>query len=290
MKMLPLSDYSEFKKLYETAKNNIGKPDTNCLFPGTVVKDGIRQEILYYRVFPEGLVLFLDEGNLYRVYYFLDSSKPIPDLSCGKTLLIEELDNNNRREEYLNSFAEKLTRSGFYLESRNIQFEINLAEKQQWIRDEYARALHRIESNGFSFTVQPDHEQAEQVLEIWKNNLKPTDVPLSHTRFETDDEQSVVCVVDRDGRVCGTLWWINRGNYCEIRHIVTHPDHYRKGISNFTMLYSFMRASENGSKIVISYMDVHNENSILMHKRAGMTQNGKVSLQFILEAEEKKKE
>ena len=283
--LLTISNYSEFKELYESAKTRIKKLDTNCLFPGSVVKDSIQQNHLYYREFPEGFILYIDEGNLYRIYYFLDSSKPVPELRCEKDLLLEELDFKNRREEYLSYFTDKILKSGFYLESRNIQFEINLAEQKEWIQAEYKKAGERLENNGLTSATELNPKQIEQVLELWRDHLKPTDVPVSHTEFASDDNQSVVCVLNKDGSVCGTLWWVDRGNYCEVRHIVTHPDYYRMGISNFTMLYSFVKAMERGSKFVISYTDIHNEKSIGMHKHAGMAENGKISLQFLLEAD-----
>ena len=284
MNLLPINNYSQFKILYQSVNNNIQKLDTNCLLPGKVLRDSIRDNSLYYREFPEGLILYVDEGNLYKIYYFLDNSKPFPDLRCGKNVMIEELDSNNRRQDYLNYFSRKIYQAGFSLESKNIQFEINLTEQKQWILSEYEKAAKRLNTNGLLATVKPDNAQVKQILEIWKLYLKQTDVPISHTKFLTDIEQSVVCILNKNASVCGTLWWIFRGNYCEIRHIVTHPDYYRMGISNYTMLFSFMKALEGNSKSVISYTDIQNEKSILMHRRAGMKENGKISMQFLLEA------
>lgn len=58
------------------------------------------------------------------------------------------------------------------------------------------------------------------------------------------------------------------------------------GINSYTMLYSFVKSIEANVVSSISFVDIHNEKSIHMHRRVGMKENGKVSLQFLLEAEQ----
>ena len=77
--LLPIRNYSEFKELYGSAKTRIKKLDTNCLFPGAVVKDSIQQNDLYYREYSEGFILYIDEGNLYRGLLVCGESQLYPE-------------------------------------------------------------------------------------------------------------------------------------------------------------------------------------------------------------------
>lgn len=278
-----INDYSVFSIQYKTLKENIENICTNCLLPGKIIRDAIEKKDTYYQKIPEGLLIFIDEGNQYSVFYFLDQSKPFPILTSNKLLLIEELDSENRRKEYLEQQTKKLKDAGFKLAAYNYQFQINLAEQKQLIQNEFLSASNKLNNAGFTSSCNLTNYQIDQVINLWKSSLRPTDIPYDHLNFNTQSNQYVVCVLDQMKNVCGTLWWTYKGNICEIRHIVTRPDCYRKGISNYTMLYSFLRAMETGSKIVVSYVDKENNKSIFMHLKAGMKKNGKISLQFINE-------
>lgn len=283
MTMNKVTDYSEFQFLYKENKKRFSKIDTNCLFPGKIIRDSIANGQLFYRSFPEGLVLYIDEINLYRAYYFLDAECQLPDMSADKIILIEELDDQERRKEYLDKFRNKLETAGFFQESCNYQLEVDLLKNRDLICENYKNAFTRINISGLLTTCEPNADQNEQILQLWKNSLKQTDVPISHTNFYNDNEQHVICVTDPQGNVCGVNWWTFRGNCVEIRHTVTHPNYYHKGIGNFIMSFVLNTALNEGVVIGMTYVEEQNYRSFGMMHKAGLKENGRVSYQFLLE-------
>ena len=295
-----IKTYEEYKALYKRTKARLRGMDSNCLLPGRTIRECLAQGDLYYMELPQGAALFIDEERYIRLYYYLDMEQPFPDLRCDKLLLLEEVDSNDRRKAYLDRLLPILRNAGYTLEAHNLQVEIYLPDHMEQIRAQYEKAAETIRANGlravyYSAEEQPGGAANEQpggaaaglyteILDLWSKYLKPSDVPVTHTRFDRDREQVVLCVLDEPGRVCGVNWWIFRGTTSEIRHTVTHPGHYRKGIGNYMMLRALTDAAEHGCHLAIGYADVTNDKSLGMLEKSGFYKNGKESLQFVLES------
>ncbi len=281
--LVPITDYSFFQTLYKETKNRLPALESNCILPGKLVREGIAGSNLYYKAFPEGFVLYLDENNLYRAYYFLDTNQEFPDLKADKPVLIEELDSFDRRKAYLDQLTPKLEKVNFRLVSRNLMVEYDLEGNADTVREALRRSTQNMEEKGLITVSELTHEQCKQVLDLWDKYLKPTDVPLSHRQFETDKSQHIAAVLDKDGTVCGLNWWILQKTRCETRHYVTHPDYYRIGIGQQLWYYSAVQILKAGCKTIMSYIDELNYKSRNLAKKAGWVENGKISLIFILE-------
>ena len=106
-------------------------------------------------------------------------------------------------------------------------------------------------------------------------------MPREHLDFADDASQNVVCVLDEKGHVAGVHWWKVSGASCELRHTVTHPDHYRKGVGSYMINRSLASALSAGCRSAYTFIDAENSRSLRMYDKLGLAPNGHRSFQFI---------
>ena len=280
--MEPIESIEQYKSLKAAAKQRCGNLASNFFLTSGGLSRIMELQGLSYVEYPQGLVLFTDEGSYYRVFYFLDPDQPLPDLRQDKKVVIEELDNNGKRDEYLNGFFAKLEAAGWERIARNVQVYSSFDDRDDEIRVEYNRAQDNLKEQGFHIE-KCSERHVDRVVSLWREWLHETDLPREHIEFFGDPSQVVICVLDENDEVCGTNWWKLQGGVCEIRHTVTDPRFYKRGIGYAMQLAAMVDALDNGSRGVFTYIDDRNYRSLAMFRKAGVLENGRTTVQYSLE-------
>ena len=281
---VPLNSLDVFEETRKRAKANLGKLDTNCYMGAAALAEPVSSKRASIQEFEQGFLVFIDEGAYDRLFYFLQHGQdaPFPALCVDKPVVLEELDSNDRRQAEIADLGERLAAQGWKLYARNLQVAAKLQEEAEKIREASAAALAKVAANGIGLCP-PDERLATDIVRLWKDHLRTTDVPGQHFSFLDDPEQHVVCAVDANGVLCGVNWWEYRNRTCEIRHTVTHPDYLHRGIAFAMLTHSLTTACEHGCEQAITYIDDENVKSLGLYAKAGITPNGRTSTQFILE-------
>lgn len=280
--MFQLKDIEQYKKLKGEAKDKLGKLSSNCFLTSGGMAAIIERQPVLYEVYDQGVVFYIDEGTYYRAFYFLDSEKGLPEMRQDKLVEIEEPDSNGRRSTYLMQFFQELEQAGWKRIARNIQVSSTLAERSQQIERDYQDALDAAAGQGFSIANCPKRHAA-RVVELWSTFLHETDIPAEHVNFADDPSQRVVVVLNDDDYVCATNWWRWQGGQCEIRHTVTDPAYYKRGLGYLLQCAAMKDALDNGCRTVFTYIDDRNYRSIGMFEKAGIVANGKTTVQYGLQ-------
>ena len=275
-----INDYKQFKDIYSQAKEKLGRLNSNCLLPSRTLPEAISNGNVFYNEYQSGFIIFTTEDapfGFYKAYYFLSDMDNFPLIKTNKPVLLEELDSNGKREVYLRQFQPKLNAGGFKMYAENYLFEIDLDESILRNCDTYMEKLH---THNLCFKTDSTINYSEDVRELWKQYLKPTDVPESHMLFSKNGVH-LICVLTKENEICGVNWWHCSNSVCEIRHTVTRPDHYREGIGTFMILSALEYAYHDGCKSAFTFIDAENIKSIRMYEKIGFRKSGKISRQFV---------
>ena len=272
----------QYKSLKSAVKQRCGSLASNFFLTSGGLSRILELQGLSYVEYPQGLVMFADEGTYYRAFYYLDPNRPLPDISQDKMVVIEELDNNGKRDEYLSDFFAKLEAGGWQRVARNVQVYSSLDNRGDEIRDKFRRAQDNLIEQGFHIEECPERH-VDRVISLWKEWLRKTDLPSEHMGFIGDPSQTVICVLNDNDEVCGTNWWRLQGGVCEIRHTVTNPRFYKRGIGYAMQLVAMADAVDIGCRGVFTYIDDRNYRSLAMFEKAGIVENGRITVQYSLE-------
>lgn len=279
--MRDIVSVDQFKALKADAKSRCSSLTSNCFLTSGGLESIMEKQGLLFEEFPQGLVLYTDEGPYYRVFYYLDEAQPLPNMAQDKQVVIEEPDAGNRRAEYLERFFEKLEQSGWERVARNIQVYSSLQDRAEQLSDDFRCAVDNLAEQGLQIVDCPAHH-VDRVIELWQGNLHVTDLPKEHLGFIDDPTQRVVCVVNDSDYVCGVNWWRMQGGNCEIRHTVTDSAYYKRGIGYTLQLAAMKDAVDHGCRGIFTYIDERNYRSINMFKKAGIVENGRTTVQYAL--------
>ena len=280
--METIESIEQYKALKASAKQRCGRLQSNVFLTSGGLARVMDLQGLSYEEYPQGLILYTDEGPYYRVFYYLDTNQLLPDMGQDKTVVIEEPNDAGRRDEYLAVFLPKLEEAGWVRVARNVQVYSDLADRGDEIRGDHARAMSNLERQGLRIEACPERHIAK-VVSLWHAWLHDTDVPQEHLRFYGDPTQTVICVLNENDDVCGVNWWRIQGGLCEIRHTVTDPGFYQRGIGYAMQLAAMVDALNQECRGVFTYIDDRNYRSIAMFEKAGIVKNGRTTIQYSLE-------
>lgn len=263
------------------AKKRLEHTLTNCLFPKQALGGYAAEGRLFFYRDDNALLFPGDEGAYYQVYYFLRAGTVFPSLPHDKALVINELDANGKQLPYLRQIEQLLFPAGFRLESRNLCMWISLAEHESRLRSELIENENRLSQKGLRFSPVETERQHEQVLELWTEHLKPTDIPLSHFDYRSHGGQ-VLCIADKAGTVCSVIWWAGSNKVSEWRHIVTDPAFLHRGLAYSLLCKWAVSALDAGYANGYSWCEEHNKASFSLQEKLGSRFLGRQSLQYLL--------
>ncbi len=278
--MKKIESLNEYKELLRKNKANRTHMDTNCFLMSSAVEKLIDKDCVFAVEYSQGLIIFIDEGSYFNLYYFWESGMPLPELRQNKPVLIEELNNNGTRDAYLEKFEPVLTKAGFSLFQHNLQLEANLKDCEQELRDKLEQKKNRLEAQGFRIEPCTDEACMKKVVSLWESALEPTDIPKDHKGLNPENE--VFCIFDNENTLCAVNWWHHSKKTSEVRHLVTNKDFERRGLGSTLQLVWLVNALDNGVERHMTWIANTNTPSLELHKNAGFKCNGRTSKQYIL--------
>ena len=277
-----LHDYEQFKALYRKTSQRFSKIYSNCPLPNRAVTEALNNSEVYWEEYPQGLVIFSTyqaPEQFLKLFYFLGDINSFPQIVTEKSMIIEELDANGKRDAYIRQITDSLSNAGFIRTAEN-----HMVERQcdnPCISSELNERIASLAEYGFRIVMDPADIDFSVITDLWRKNLKPTDLPSSHLSFPYSESTHLVCVFDPEKNVCGANWWECRGNVCEIRHTVTRSDFRRRHIGSTMILFAVEQARISCCKTVFTYIEDKNTTSLNMYEKNGFHKNGKISIQFI---------
>jgi len=281
-KIASVEQLDNMRKQY---KERLGGLDTNCYSGITSLADSIEAERVAVSLTEQGLLVFVDEGSYERLFYYLrkQNTDCFPRVSAAKPTVLEELDSSGRRGAYIELLGERLAASGWRMLARNLQVSSALDGRRTEIEASFQASKEGIMSQGLRLGL-GTRENSDEVIHLWKQYLRPSDIPRIHLAFAEDENQRVICAINDQGAVCGVNWWSYRGLTCEVRHTVTHPDYLHRGIAYSLLMASLYAACQDGCAQATTFIDQENSKSLHLYEKAGITVNGRTSTQFLLDS------
>lgn len=279
--MRKIQTLSEYKEILRQNKSKRCHVATNCYLMAGAMEEYIIKGCLFAAEYDDGLIIFIDEGNYFNLYYFWESGMPLPNLKQDKPVMIEELNNNGSRDDYLSQFEQLLFQAGFSLYKHNLQVVAILkdGEQDRYISI-YEEKKKRLKAQGFRIEPCMNEACMKQVVSLWESALDSTDIPQSHKIFNPDNR--VFCIFDSENKLCAAKWWHIGGKTSEGRHVVTNKEFERKGLGSTIQLAWITDGFNFGVERYMTWISDTNEASLAMHKKAGFLCNGRSSKQYIL--------
>ena len=277
--MEKVATLEEYKGLVRGVKERAGKIDSNCILMSSAMEPYIREGRLFFRAFPEGLVLYADEGRYYELYYYWQPDAPFGEFMADKPVSAVEVISPGKREAYAVRMEEKLLSAGFSLFKTTLQLEADLTDLPYPLEEELSRRLEALKAQGITLRY-CDDALLSQVRLLWETYLDPMDVPCGH--LEESAEERILCAVDKSGKVAAVKWWrcVNRTQ--EGRHTVTDPAWYRHGLGTALLLAQFLYGREHGMTKNVTWVSDENVRSLAMCQKVGLVLNGRSSKQYTL--------
>ena len=269
-------------ELRRALAERVGKLRTNLTLGPGRISCAIERGMVRYEARPESLLVFKDEGAFELVYYYLAECEAFPRMTWEKPVVIEEIDQGGVNTAWREAFARALRDRGWRLAAANLQVAMDLSDGEGEIDALLERSSAALRERGLSFE-ECGTERADEVVALWREHLKATDVPADHFGFAGDASQNVVCVVDGEGSLCGVNWWRCAGRTCEVRHTVTVPDRQRQGIGLAMLAYTLDAARRAGCTRAYTYIDEENTRSLALYGKCGFSENGRSARQYVLD-------
>lgn len=275
----PIGAEESLEKIRE-AKQDFGRTQTNCFFPRQALTAYAADKRLRFYHSRDALLFLGEEGDYAQVYYFLRQGSVFPTVLHEKPLVVTELDANGKQSAHIREAEAALLPAGFHLESRNLCLWIDLKSQEQRLRAELAEAEERLARRGYRYASGEEEAQREQILRLWREHLKPTDIPFSHYDYRRNGR--LVCLVDEAGTVCSVIWWEGSKKASEWRHLVTNPAFLHQGLA-YTLVNKWaVCALDEGYLSGFSWCEEHNRASYLLQEKLGSRYLGGQSLQYLL--------
>ena len=281
--MKALKSLEDYKRIIKDNKERLGKRDTNCFLHDSTLQSYVDDDRLFYRDYDDGTAVFADDGDYYNLYYFWGKDRPFAEFTADKTILVSEMNNNGRRDDYIASMEKKFFDAGFSYFKSNLLLEHDTEEAENYDRNSLKS---EIEEMGLRFVTDIDETLQSKIVELWLESLDPTDVPIDHQNFIERDDDRVICILDKEDCVASAYWYRIEGKNAEGRHIVTAPAHYQKGLASLLLRMCLADLAASGVEKLTTYVSDTNEKSLRFHYKIGFVNTNKVNIQYALNCKE----
>ena len=274
--MRAINSLEEYKALLAENKARHCGIDTNSFLMKKDVERMISGGSLYVEEYPSGLVLFSDEGDYYKAYYHIGKDQGFPSITVEKPVIIDELDKAGKRSSQIDRIREKAERKGFRYYRTNRQYEKDLGEKMQEMKETPAPL-------NLLFLEEDDHPLTEDLLrqsvQLWDENLELADIEVAHRKLEANT--GIACIVTPENRVVVTEWYKNEDGRSEGRHTVTDRHFRGRGLASRLLDAWCGRAAEAGMQKAVTWIADVNTASIQLHRSVGFQETDTVCRQYI---------
>lgn len=250
--------------------------ETNCILTWEEALRLLRRKSLYVIECPAGLMFLDDEGDYYRVHFYLDEHIPFEFERMKKPVLVEFFVTGGEATPEIVSMEKKWLDQGFepYIINEKIYRSIKDCDKADTV----------IENSMGRFTIgraKPEH--AEQIVALWRASLNPLNsaIPkINETLFEIG-AGNIFCVL-KDGEVCAVNKMVILGGTVSTWLGATKPKYRRLGLSSAMKLLIYKTAHDQGIREAYTWVDRDNEASVIALTKLGFKTKGEWTEGFIL--------
>ena len=274
MTMKPVESLDQYKALVKETKAQHPGTLTNSIQLAASMAPYIDEKRLFFAEWPQGIAFFLDERTWYEVTFFWDPAEAPADFRQEKPVIASTYPRGGEPGA-VGAFLEQ---AGFRKYRTNMQIEMALTPDKD-VTEAVGDKIRQAEEQGFTFRYCEDDALMERVLELWDTNLELGDIPVDHRRRHPSDK--TLCVFHGE-KLAAVNWWRNTKGSSEVRHTVTHPDYYHRGLASAMLIFWCRDAARSGCKKAIGWIDDTNIRSFGLYGKAGFTVNGRCSVQYVL--------
>lgn len=277
--MNKISSLQELNDLIQKTKTCTTKIISNYSFMADEITPYIEQKKMQFQLSPHSLLLFLDEGDYYRLLFWADSAYPFSVPKLDRKIICEVLFYRNKPTQLL-PFTSSLASAGFkeYAENWQIMFDLSKIS----FDDLSGEKMERLRQNGYMIRSAVKSDDSN-IFRLWKHYLDPYAFNwLQINRCSTFSNDTEILVLESPSHiVCGVTVMFSRGNICEHRHIAIDENFRGMNLGYLLLLNSLCIFQEKGYKKCISWIEKNNIRSIRMHSKIGTLTN-KACKQYLL--------
>lgn len=150
--MQKFTTYEEYKDLTKGFRKAHAPLDSNLFLLPDELKSTIAEGRMSYTLTDDALLLYVDEGYYYHLYYFLPLSSELPEIRLDKQVLVEIIYNEKRENETVQALRDKCLRAGAHYKKKSRQMEMPLSRMREVLDSDYEAVESRLKSEGISFS------------------------------------------------------------------------------------------------------------------------------------------
>lgn len=282
--MQKFTTYEEYKDLTKGFRKAHAPLDSNLFLLPDELKSTIAEGRMSYTLTDDALLLYVDEGYYYHLYYFLPLSSELPEIRLDKQVLVEIIYNEKRENETVQALRDKCLRAGARYKKKSRQMEMPLSRMREVLDSDYEAVESRLKSEGISFSF-AEKKDLPKIKSLWEQFLDPLDfkyMPLSVMEKMAENNEITTARNEQGEVIAGECIQIS-GSRSLSYHLAVDIPARGKGLGKAFMYHWFLVTLESSAKIGNAWFAEDNTVSINCHLKAGEF-TGKVSEQYVFDA------
>lgn len=279
--MYKIVSVGQFASLVKSFKKNHVSLQSNCFFLPSEVEEMTGKGKLFAEETREGIYFFVVEEECSRMYYYIEKSQT-PSIKPEKYDILKKpviLDFVFKGEAGLNKAGSgKWLDKGFrpYKQYRRME----CTRENFNPPDDYVQSINKFQI----VKINPDDYGAVAVL--WRSGLDVYSTFLQERReFEESCKKGEILGMRlKDGTPGAVAMAIKRGRTAFLQHLAVSPELRGRGMGKALFCYIvYYVLNHYGVDKANFWVDEDNSRAIGMYRKAGFTDDGMISRQFILD-------
>lgn len=246
-------------------KANASHLKTNFYMLPDELKKVISSRVIYYQMSCDLLILYIEESDYLRVYYWTtDRTFPVINV-FGKVMILDLVARNRENKE-----EQRWEKAGF-------------EPYKLYTRMKYDLTDFRGKSESAQYDVFPaSATDIKGVVGLWKRCLD-----CYSTSFPTMDEmerlvksQHIYCI-RQEQDLLGAVYMDVASKSCVLKHLAIDSFYRRQGLGSALMNYALKKMMEEGMQKCVLWVDIENIPAYENYVKYGFMQDGLWSRQMI---------
>lgn len=263
--MKKFNSYQEYIDLSKQVQSK-GFKNINCYLMPDEIIDLINKNKLFYLISEDTFEIIIKNDRLYKVSFYASEFNFIP--FENDVPIVVDIPYNNKMNEKMIEFREKLKNQGFYLNSSTSRMSCSDFDGSEILFKEYT--IKEISSCDI-----------DDVYNIWEENFDKVE-NLLYSKDEIKSNKNLIFVVkDKKENVLAAMELIINGRYGWVQKIAVKKTEQGKGIGGILERFYINRCKMLGIKTLLLYTIDSNLNAQNFHKRFGFKPDGKFNCQFV---------
>lgn len=260
--MEKIDSYEQCNSLIQDFRNRCNKSVTNFYLLSTEIQETINNNEVWYLSDKDLLVIGIDEEEYSRIYYFA-SKEVVPILeNIGKTMILDLVTRDIDHDKKVNEEVERWRKSGFEEYKIYTRMRYDLRELDH---------TDEVNVSDISYDLScAEHEDAEDLLRLWKESLDKYSTPLpSVEQMQRLIESNHVYCIRMKDKIAGAVYMNVTETMCALEHLAINPDFRRQGLGTALMDYALRSISRENVDICCLWVDVDNVPACDSYKKYG---------------------